>query len=259
MIDKKQPYFIALHNLHLVEKIPPSPEDKEKLVASVYRYFDSPPLNTIIPQKITQTGEKSYRQSFDDDSSLEITKADLIYSHPKEKDWWTEKYQFFLEEYAKLRNLIDGYIDGKIKLCYLLWLDDRLGKINTGLIWEQGTPFQIIQMKKYEDEEIFLLPSWIKPQQRAYLQQWNSITTLFFPAYLELICVFANKPLIQRCIAYQTTRTPACRNIFIVSRKKGPTQQFCSDKCRRRIFEHEKKHPEYRAKRYAILDAKQGK
>lgn len=259
MIEIKQHYFIALYNLHLAEKIPPSPEDKEKLVATVYRYFDSLPLNTMIPQKITQTGEKSYRQLFDDGSSLEITKADLVYSHPQEKDWWTEKYQIFFKEYTQLRNLINGYIDGKIKLCYLLWLDDRLEKINTGLVWRQGTSFQIIQMKKYEDEEIFLLPSWIKPQQRAFLQQWNSITTLFFPAYLELIGVFAKELLIQRCIAYQTTRTPACRNIFILSGKQGPEQQFCSDRCRRRIFEHEKKHPEDRNGRHSILDAKMSK
>jgi hypothetical protein len=135
-------------------------------------------------------------------------------------------------------------------------LDDRLGKINTGLLLEQGTPFQIIQMKNYEYEEIFLSPPWIKPRQRAYLQQWNPVTTLFFPVYLELMAVFANKLQIQRCIAYQTIRTPACRNIFMLSGKQGPQQQFCSDRCRKRIYEHEKKHPEDRKKRYAILDAK---
>jgi len=56
-------------------------------------------------------------------------------------------------------------------------------------------------------------------------------------AYQELIELINNHRTFRRCKAKATPRRPACQNIFLVKKRRGPKQCWCSNTCRRRIYE----------------------
>ena len=56
-------------------------------------------------------------------------------------------------------------------------------------------------------------------------------------AYLELIDIINNHGKFGRCKAEATLRRPACPNIFLRKKQRGPTKRWCSDSCRRRMYE----------------------
>jgi len=59
-------------------------------------------------------------------------------------------------------------------------------------------------------------------------------------AYLELFGVINAPRSFGRCEAEATRRRPACQNIFLRKKTRGPKQIWCSPTCRRRIAEARK-------------------
>lgn len=59
-------------------------------------------------------------------------------------------------------------------------------------------------------------------------------------AYLELLGVVNTLQKFRRCKAEATPRRPACQNIFLQKKQRGPEKVWCSNRCRRRIYEAEK-------------------
>jgi hypothetical protein len=60
-------------------------------------------------------------------------------------------------------------------------------------------------------------------------------------AYLELINVINDHKAFHRCEAKKTSKKEPCPNIFSPEKKRGPTQRFCSGRCRRRWHEFEER------------------
>jgi hypothetical protein len=281
---KKTPYFIALYNLHLSLNVPPTPYEKQSLIRTVYLNYSIPPVPIgnqerdrvsplerfiVLPVDPKYPAPPRYffkideEDNFDEeDNYFAISEEDLNY-HPPDVDWWQKDYAVFLDEYRNLRSFLDGYIENKIGLADLLWLNQALETMGPGLVYlKKRKNFPISQLDFYNKEEFFNKPflsfstSELSVCLLPLIKKFTPNVVILFQAYLELMSLLENKPVIRRCTAYQTTRIPPCQNIFIASSTSGPIRKFCSDKCRRRIHEHEKKYPEDKVKKQAILDAK---
>lgn len=64
---------------------------------------------------------------------------------------------------------------------------------------------------------------------------------ILYQAYLELLAAINNQLKFKRCRAESTKKRTACQNIFRVKYQRGPDKIWCSNRCRRRLYEHEKK------------------
>lgn len=64
---------------------------------------------------------------------------------------------------------------------------------------------------------------------------------ILYQTYLELLAVINNQLKFKRCRAKSTKQRSACQNIFRVRNQRGPDKIWCSDRCRRRLYEHERK------------------
>ena len=60
-------------------------------------------------------------------------------------------------------------------------------------------------------------------------------------AYLEILGAISGQLKFRRCQAGPTTKCPACQNIFRIKKQRGPQKRWCSNTCKRRVYEHEKK------------------
>ncbi|MEK7398716.1 MAG: hypothetical protein AAB116_17425, partial [Candidatus Poribacteria bacterium] len=166
------------------------------------------------------------------------------YEVSKRISWFeSDDFDCFAEEHQHIKLLIDKYLaDGYFTLADLDWLESRINRMGTYwmaelIVQRARGNYQNLRITA-EDKEI--LNRFVKASDKLGI----SFGKLFPSIYNEAISVLEGKMVIDRCIARPTTRRPACRNIVALYGKQGPEPQFCSDRCRRRIFEHEKKHPE---------------
>jgi len=195
-----------------------------------------------------------------------VSKMLDAYQTDKGVSWFESPVDFptFADEYKSVKVLVDGYLQKEIPIESLAWLDMRRAQhtLTTKVEKQNGQQYYLNSLREVDKLHVIDLHT----QKLIFVDKENfrytfgiPLEELFYQIHMQLTMMLQGRLQIKKCAPIPTSRTPACRNIFIAEKKQGPEQQFCSSKCRKRIFEHEKKYPEDRAKRYAILDAKQGK
>jgi len=258
-------YCIALYNLHLTGNVPPTPEEKQHLIRTVWLNYEMPPaflgeqpkyaLPTAEELKIVSEKPEGYTAPgyllpTVENRLFSISAEDLNY-YPPDVDWWQEGYDAFLNEYAHLTSFVDGYLEEKLRLKDREWLDRALQSFTTKLVGDYGddfvapldqldAPFPLLNGKKMSDVVKEIDIAHVKAKLCPNFHQMTANTIILIPAYLEFIQLLDEKPTLYRCNAYKTPKTPACQNVFVQSGKQGPQQQYCSSTCRVRIGKHEK-------------------
>lgn len=272
MNNEHQLYFVQLYNLHLSGEIPPSTTEQRKLSGVVYKHYDFLPTVVNPPSLILEDDKKQratgYFTEIDEKTAFGITPDDLQYVeyqpdflfrvyapgespfYRSSRNWWEEDYRTFLDEYQHLRSLLDGYIEQKIKMSDLIWLDGVAElNINYGLVRYSQEPPQMkrdfpipIQGEK-EDGEVDLRFWTVKSKPRPNPKRSEPHALILFNAYLELISLLEQELTLRRCQAPNTQKSSACKNIFI-PQAKGKEQKYCSKKCadRARRREYYLKH-----------------
>jgi len=267
-------FLIALYNIHLPTEIPPPNEVKQKLTKTIWKHnksFWRPVMGDKIEKKeisIPWPDKSSGRvMTIADERNFEI-RPDYLDYQSSDVDWWLSDYPSFLEEYNRLRSFVDDYIEGKFNTPNYVWLNEALARFPYELYRDLDNRYQIsfVELEacfsgKMSDKVKEIDINRVNIGFCFNHSKMTANEVLLAPAYIEIIDLLKTKPLIERCIAYKTSRKDACQNIFIAQRKKGPTQQFCSATCRRRIHKHEKKHHKDKIKRLnrGMVDAKKAK
>lgn len=267
-------FLIALYNLHLPTEIPPPNEVKQNLTKTIWKHH-KPILQQVMGDKLEKKEisipwldkvSVGRVMIIADERSFEI-KTDYLGYQSSDVDWWVSDYPSFLEEYNRLRSFVDDYRERKFNTQNHVWLNEALTRFPYELSIDFDSRFQmslveLVEARYSREKSDKIMEIDINRVNIGFCFNRSKMTAnevILAPAYIEIIDLLKTKPLIERCIAKNTSRKDACRNIFIASKKQGQPRQFCSDKCRKRIYEHEKTHPEDKVKRYAILDAKIGK
>ncbi|MBC8229500.1 hypothetical protein H8E77_08135 [bacterium] len=266
-------FLIDLYNIHLPDE--PLREVKQNLTKTIWKHHKLLGVQVIgdklekkemsIPwaDKVPGLG-----MTIADERNFEI-KPDYLGYQSSDVDWWLSDYPSLLEEYNRLRSFVDDYIEGKFNTKNHVWLNEALTRFPYGLTINFDSRFQISLVEFVEacyngEKSDKIMEIDINRVNIGFCFNHSKMTAnevILAPAYIEIIDLLRTKPLIERCIAYKTPRKDACQNIFIAQRKKGPTQQFCSATCRRRIHKHEKKHHKDKIKRLnrGMVDAKRAK
>lgn len=253
---EKQPFFIELYNLHLSGKIPPTPEEKQKLNEIIPTHHKLPCL-TIAPEK---KGLYTFRKEDNPTITQDIRGMGLPtnrgvdfyigqmseeetnrfgYCCSSTLDWWKEDYPAFLKEYTHLRSFADGYLEGTFHRSEQMWLRKALQRFTLELIYSSKLSDSAFEFKD-ETGKITSITIGIVPntyQITADLIGTSNISAneiILLPAYSELIELVVTKPTIKRCQAPETQKTPKCQNIFIPY-EKGKEQLYCSSKCTNRV------------------------
>lgn len=270
-------YFIALYNLHLTGDVPPTPEEQQRFIHTVWLNYELPPPVIGFQQKYAILSFENLKPTFKVVSEkpegyaapgylLPTASGDYFRIAPdkfgydsSKIDWWEKDYPSFLEEYAHLRSFVDGYLEGKFKTKDRAWLDRALKCFTTRLVQDFGdTAAPLLQMdapsptlngKKMSEVVKEIDITNVKAKLSPNFHQMTANTILLIPAYLEIIQLLEEKTTLSRCKAYKTPKTPACQNILIQSGKQGPQQQYCSERCRKRIWKHETRYHKDKMKR----------
>lgn len=160
-----------------------------------------------------------------------------------------EPKQRYIKEYQlEFRKLVDCYLDETKP--HLMQMRKRLKcvTVNEFLNFEQ----EMVSPFLMELNMLFPVDTSVVLQPDGRFKKNIVITSEVFwvgGCFQSFANAVIDETPILRCEAYQTPRLPACRNIFIDAGKQGPKQRFCSPKCRRRIYKHEKKYHEDKMKR----------
>ncbi len=234
--------FFKSYAPHVLKKL--TEEEKQK-IREIYSDFEKYGQNKKIYDDL-------YYNDLMIDGLTTLEGFEVVYH----KSWFNSFYLVFSGENLRIQRIIDRYLDERrVAFADLRWLESNsrmywlMDFIMTAWYWGD---YHVHLVNDDNDQEMVM--EFYK--EMALKFGITSLSRLFLSIYNDTIRVLEGKLEIDRCIAYETRRKAPCSNIFIDFKKQGPPQQFCSEKCRKRIHEHEKKHPEDRDKRHAILDAK---
>jgi len=236
MIDKKQPYFVQLYNLHLSGEIPPTQAEKQALAETVYWHYNFNDLAPLDGNIYPSTGNINVRDGDSQLAPFSITQDNLQYCHPKYtatllkdtskktlKDWWQEDYQSFLNEYKHLRSFVDGYLESEIHRSDVKWLNIAIDNIGRELyFFRNAEPKLILPAIPYYSfiptGKKFNLKHFTFKSYPKYPVLQTPTKKMFMRVYLELTDLLENSQNIRRC------EHKDCNNIFYVNHQ---SRKYC--------------------------------
>ncbi|MHC4533478.1 MAG: CGNR zinc finger domain-containing protein [Planctomycetota bacterium] len=164
-------------------------------------------------------------------TSIVGSMEDYKYTH--DIDWYESKdFLDFMFDYFCFRNLIDGYLEGKIQTWTLEWLQEKI----------QNYRYSLLIYKDNEQVRTTTLGDEIVIDSLNFKSQGIQIKGLpyglglaIFSANIhsQVVQTLEEKREIKRCQAPETQKTPACQNMFIPL-AMGKEQKYCSTKCANR-------------------------
>lgn len=180
----------------------------------------------------------------------------------------TEDYHAFWKRWHDLRLLLDDLIDrSPLSVERLKWFRDQV------LTNVHADPNRV--GRGYEmtisllDGESKPVTDWDAMGEDINMDQYQIVYhpfagDLFTGLSLGMLAAHLNFSVVgvltrgislSRCAAMETPKIPKCRNIFSAENRPGPKRIYCSDRCRKRTYEHAGRNDISLSDYYASLDA----
>ncbi len=153
------------------------------------------------------------------------------YEEANKISWFDSKdAEQFHWDYLRIRNVIDGYLKGKIPTGHLvIWEKDFANGTTPTLLLANNETKEAISLQNFSDSEIDLA-KYIGVRGQRLRGRWDLATSkVGVGLYDELVSLLEGKIKIQRCAADD------CNKIFSPA-PQGSEQKFCSKKCKNRIW-----------------------
>lgn len=244
----------------ITDKIFPDETERQR----IKNFFKTYNPKTVKPSTVKPSAEAVRKQQ---GNTLGVIESLDWYERKNQRNWFESKdYLDFVDHWQKLRRLLDSILDRQLDVNLFAWFRE------SALHWREPRPEGQPDKKGYLLSAILIDPdgNYVEPLALASktvpLGKWkveesNTISTfrfgvnigyMLYAIHRFFIHAMKDPTIFGRCKAEATPRRPACQNVFLRTKQRGKPRTWCSETCKKRIYEAEKR--EKRKQQYEMDD-----
>lgn len=222
------------------------------------------------PEVLTYPDAKSVEREIRSVKEMELTTDNEIgtlgwYEYEKKVSWFFSRdYLSFTDHWRNLRDLVDSLFTHQINLDLLAWFrNDALRWKLPKSVENEGYQLNVVLL---DPQGRMRSPSEVQVNDRLQTVPWGAwrvvetyrynamryrlnMGQLFFQLHQATIDLMQLPSALGRCKAGKTPRREACQNVFLHTKQRGKLREWCSETCKKRIHEAEKRRKQKEEKR----------